>query len=208
MCVGGVKQQVQKCFPSQELIGKELSIHPRTVRRYLKLFEKHKLIEVEREKAGGLWVGNTYWLLDKTEWVSRGTESSHHQRTQDAVSEDTGCTDQRAQSPHKDTKVKNTKEEDIAGASPADVVSVIDSFKGISIAYKKWYGNTTQRKSIKNLIDSYGLDKVLKVVAFLPKSNGREFFPTITTPLQLEDKWAALEIAAKRISGKEKNYVI
>src|SRR3990167_10729361 len=55
----------QKCFPSQELIGKELNIHPRTVRRYIKQFIEYRLIELEREKKDSLWVSNTYWLLDK-----------------------------------------------------------------------------------------------------------------------------------------------
>lgn len=85
----------------------------------------------------------------------------------------------------------NTKE--IAETSSADVVRVIDSFKEVNPTYKKWYGNTTQRKACEGLIKSHGLEKVLRVVAILPKTNKATYLPTVTTPLQLEDKWAALE---------------
>src|SRR3954470_23417222 len=61
----------QKCFPSQALIGNELGINPRTVRRYIKKFEESNLIQVHREKdENGRWIGNVYWLVDKTEWKS------------------------------------------------------------------------------------------------------------------------------------------
>lgn len=104
---------------------------------------------------------------------------------------------------------KEPGEYNTAEPSSAGVVLVIDSFKEINPSYRKWYGNTTQRKAIKGLLDIHGLDKILKVVALLPGVNGRRYFPTITTPLQLEDKWAALESAFKRLkASKEQNYVL
>jgi hypothetical protein len=109
----------QRCFPSQELIGKELNINPRTVRRYLKRFIAHRLIEVERERKNGVWVSNTYWLIDKSEWVSEGTESS--------VSEDTSDIHQRAQCPTKNTQRK--KKTKIAPAEPAHGFSLKEKIK-------------------------------------------------------------------------------
>ena len=61
----------QKCFPSEKTIGEELNITDRTVRKYLKLFEKYRLIEITKERSTkGKWLNNTYWLLDRSEWLS------------------------------------------------------------------------------------------------------------------------------------------
>jgi len=60
----------QKCFPAQKTIAEELKIGERTVRNYIKLFERCHLIEITKERtSGGKWLNNTYWLLDKSEWT-------------------------------------------------------------------------------------------------------------------------------------------
>jgi len=60
----------QKCFPSEKTIAEELHLTDRTVRKYLKLFEKYHLIEITKERSNqGKWLNNTYWLLDKSEWI-------------------------------------------------------------------------------------------------------------------------------------------
>ena len=43
--------ETQECFPSQELIAKELGITDRTVRNYIKKFEEWNLILVKRKKS-------------------------------------------------------------------------------------------------------------------------------------------------------------
>jgi len=63
-------QSTQKCFPSQQTIAKELGITDRTVRKYIKLFERYGLIEINKERKSGKWINNVYTLLDKTEWHS------------------------------------------------------------------------------------------------------------------------------------------
>lgn len=61
-------QGTQQCFPSQETIALKLGITDRTVRKYIKLFERYGLIEITKERKGGRWINNVYTLLDKTEW--------------------------------------------------------------------------------------------------------------------------------------------
>lgn len=73
------------------------------------------------------------------------------------------------------------------------IVEVIDSFEPVNPHFGRWYANKTQRGSIKRLLALHGLEKIKKVLALLPETNKRPFFPTITTPTQLEDKWSALE---------------
>lgn len=100
-----------------------------------------------------------------------------------------------------DKNVKNVKNtsEDSHGIS-----SIIKEFENIDIKNKTYYGNTTQRKACSFLIENYGLDKVVKVInEVLPKSNELDYFPTITSPLQLRDKWTSLESAIKKYQSKK-----
>ncbi len=91
-------------------------------------------------------------------------------------------------------KTKETITKDIASQSDAElIVKVIDSFEEVNPNFKRWYGNTTQRGAIDRMLVDHGLDTLLKVISLLPKTNAKAYFPTITTPLQLETDWAKLK---------------
>ncbi len=97
----------------------------------------------------------------------------------------------------KENYKRNTKET----TSQSDgemIVKVIDSFSGINPSYGRWYGNKTQRAAIDRLLVLNGIEQVQKVIGILEKTNGLPYFPTITTPVQLEEKWAQLESALRR----------
>lgn len=66
---------------------------------------------------------------------------------------------------------------------------VIKAFEGIDPKNKKYYNNTTQREACDFLIDQYGLQVVVERIAIVSKTNGLPYFPVITTPVQLRDKW-------------------
>ncbi len=91
---------------------------------------------------------------------------------------------------HNRNKETNTKE------THTDVVEIIDSFKIVNpTSYRKWFSNTTQQKSVKNLLKIHGKDLLIQVIKYLPQSNTLQYVPIITTPLQLEEKWAQLQSA-------------
>src|SRR3990167_1611044 len=76
---------------------------------------------------------------------------------------------------------------------------VIDAFaKQVDPKNKTYYGNTSQRKACDFLIEEYGLEAILQRVGVLAKTNKQQFFPTITTPVQLRDKWVQLQDAVDR----------
>lgn len=72
------------------------------------------------------------------------------------------------------------------------VSEVIKLFEDINPAVAKMYGNKTQRASCQRMLEKYGIEKIQQLVAVLPKTNTMKYAPTITTPLQLEDKMAQL----------------
>lgn len=84
-----------------------------------------------------------------------------------------------------------------------DISLIIKEFEKVNPACKSMYGNTTQRKNCKELIETYSLEKVLQVINLLPKTNQLSFIPTITTPLQLNQKWAQLEIGLIRLKAEK-----
>lgn len=101
--------------------------------------------------------------------------------------------------PGKDRLGEVSKGEDTSETSSPDVNSLISSFEKLNPASKKFYGNTTQRKACEYLIETYGIEQCIKVVEqTLPKTNGLRFFPTITTPVQLQDKYTTLESAIRK----------
>jgi len=99
-------------------------------------------------------------------------------------------------------KKENTKETTSKG-EPLRVFNplgaeIIKAFEEVDPKNKNYYGNTTQRKACDFLLDEYGLEEVKKRISVLPKTNRLSYFPTITTPVQLRDKWVQLQDTVER----------
>lgn len=141
------------------------------------------------------WVVKTH-LLVKGKWVT--SQDVFTKTSKDVLT-------------HK-RKKEITKE--IPETSSEDIEILIKSFELLNPASKKFYGNITQRKACQELIKTYSLERVINVITnTLPKTNGLQYFPTITTPLQLNDKWVSLESAVRKyqnekITNKEKYKII
>jgi len=104
-------------------------------------------------------------------------------------------------------KKDNTKD-NTAELVSADINLLLESFSKINPTIKKMYGNTTQRKACNFLISEYGLERTQTIVEkTLPKTNGLQFFPTITTPVQLQDKWVALESAVRKYQAEKQTTI-
>lgn len=78
------------------------------------------------------------------------------------------------------------------------IPDVIKLFEAVDPKNKTYYGNKTQRAACEFLLNEYGLEEIAKRTEVLPKTNGIQFFPNITTPCQLRDKWVQLENQVKR----------
>ena len=59
----------QCCFPSEELIGKEIGVTEKSVRNYLKKLTELRLVSIDKKRNQmGRWMRNIYNLLDKDCW--------------------------------------------------------------------------------------------------------------------------------------------
>ena len=84
----------------------------------------------------------------------------------------------------------------------ADIPEIINLFKTINPSYKKWFANITQRGAVERMLKEHGREKIENLIKALPETNVIKYMPVITTPLQLEDKMAALIFNLKKESGK------
>lgn len=75
---------------------------------------------------------------------------------------------------------------------------ILKAFEVVDPKNKTYYGNTTQRKACDFLLEEYGLEQVLKVINIIPQANRLPYMPVITTPVQLRDKWSALEAGLRK----------
>ena len=78
------------------------------------------------------------------------------------------------------------------------IPEVIKLFESVDPKNKTFYGNKTQRCASQFLLDEYGFDEIKKRIEVLPKTNRMKYFPNITTPCQLRDKWVILDNQIQR----------
>ena len=98
--------------------------------------------------------------------------------------------------PQVNRRSKSTKEEKqkyiLATQSVAGLNEIIDLFKTLNPSYKKLFANKTQRMALERLIKQHSYEKVERMIEFTAKVKNQPYAPTITTPLQLEDKLGSL----------------
>lgn len=93
--------------------------------------------------------------------------------------------------------LENVKVSDMANFNPLGA-EIIYEMINVDPKNKTYYNNKTQRTACDFLIEEYGLQEVKNRILIINKTNGVPFFPTITTPVQLRDKWVQLEKAMER----------
>lgn len=84
----------------------------------------------------------------------------------------------------------------------SEIVEVINLFQSLNPSYKKFFGNNTQRGAAERMLKIHGLEKLKKLIEILPQTNGKQYMPIITTPLQLEDKMGMLMFNLKKTESK------
>lgn len=104
-----------------------------------------------------------------------------------------------------DNKDKNEKTINTTEPSSEEIGILIKSFEGINPNAKNFYARNPQRKACVQLINLIGFERIKGVIEnTLPKTNKIEYMPTITTPIQLLEKWSSLEAGILKLKGKQK----
>lgn len=187
------------CFPSRKTLAFEAGVNIKTVDKYIEQLElcgflKKQIRKVEGKKEN---MSNLYQVMILDNGVVPKTA---------LPSTKNGTTPSTKNGTVTITNINHNQLTNIAEASSADVPKVIKAFETINPASSKFYGNKTQRAACQFLIDTYGLDRTILVIEqTLPKTNGMKYFPTILSPVQLQDKWSSLESAIKKHRSENNN---
>ncbi len=103
----------------------------------------------------------------------------------------------------KDTSITKV----IEGEKTKDVNFYIGLFKDVNVNYTILYPRKPQREAIEKMLKNpdLGPDKLEWVILNLKKTNPREYYPTITTPIQLLEKLPQLIVALQKERSKNNN---
>ena len=80
---------------------------------------------------------------------------------------------------------------------------ILNAFTVIDPKNKTYYKNKTQLSSCDFLFKEYGLEKVLRAIIAINKYKSEPFFPSITSPYELMEKWSKFREAVKKIKNNE-----
>lgn len=83
------------------------------------------------------------------------------------------------------------------------VNEVLSLFKEVNPNYEILYKRPPQRKALERMIKKFGREKMEGAIKVLVKTNGQNYAPMITTPIQLEENLGKLVAFVRR--SKENN---
>ena len=153
----------------------ETGIPATTIERILKMLESEHQIGQQKTTK--------YRLITIVKW-------NDYQKV-DSVSDNKRTTNGQQTDTNKNVRMKEGKKEP-ASQDDALIPVVIDLFREVNPSYQRLFGMPPQRSASERLIKQYGLEKLTSMISYLPKSNASKFAPTITTPVQFEQKLGEL----------------
>ena len=150
----------------------------------LQLVKVIKLVKIgTSKKHSNLWAFNKYyetWEVVNRRKLVKKSSSTSKEIIKKLVKRGKHTKDNIQKTTTKDT------------AQSADVPVVINLFKEVNPSYQRLFGSPPQRDAAERLIKTHGIDKLTSMINYLPKSNGTKYAPTITTPVQFEQKLGEL----------------
>lgn len=94
--------------------------------------------------------------------------------------------------PRAKKKELETKEPQPVDEQGGIVNNLIEMFKEVNPSYERLFAQKPQRAAMERLLKKYGLEKTERTVQAAVGAYGKEYAPTITTPVQLEAKLGQL----------------
>lgn len=187
----------QACFPKITTLAKKMAVSKNTIIAGLKALEEAGIIEVERTKDEcGKQVNNVYYLLDKSAWkqesrvpIEDSVPSPCRVPIRESIKEPQSLSYNLLTNVN---KLQNNENEVENVPKPADEVNQV-----LKILYEinplLNFANLTERKAAQNLIDQVGIDRALSAAAAAKAAHGQPYAPSITTAVDLKNKYSKLE---------------
>lgn len=196
----------QTSFPSIENMAEKLGIGRDSVLKGLASLEKWGIIKKEkcRNEKTGKWLHNSYTLVDKKFWVEKPHVDNTDVDNQVDNSGSPSRYERLSQVGVADTKDTHIKVTHITPTTGVVEGQFIELFSVINPTYTYLFARQNQRDACKRLLKLRGLEDWAKVINFIASRRADRFCPRISTPLQLEQKYAELESYAASLKEKVK----
>lgn len=107
-------------------------------------------------------------------------------------------------------KIKEKEKEKVKTVEQADkpanqINDYIEELKELNpVAYTKWFKNKTQRENVELLIKRFTINQLRETVSFIKLNENVNFFPSISTPMELVDKLQQVKRFYKTKGHKKK----
>lgn len=101
----------------------------------------------------------------------------------------------------------NKKEEK---ALPKNEINLLmEKFQEINPSYRKFFFRISERAAVQRLVNQHGFEAISQILAILPQTNSMQYAPVITTPSELEDKFAKLGLFIQRekVAGNNRKLI-
>lgn len=203
------------CYPSYRHLKKQMRIGSAKLKESFKYLIKYKWIDDLGKKqvptkSGFQWVTvyrvNNIWKMNMDYYHNKSKGESNwntlnevRPKSDEVVSESDKVVPVIAS---KERTYKRTKERTLANKFATN--DLIYLFKDINPSYEKLFKNKTQRSVIERLVKKFGGLRLKKLIEILPKTNKMKYAPSITTPLQLEDKMGSLKVFLEKKAEEDK----
>lgn len=177
----------------RKALSLESGIPKSTVEDILKFLESQHQIRQQKNTK--------FRLITIVNWETHQSSNikSNNRATTERQQSDTNKKYNNEKNGKKNTLIKKqiipiTKTEEDWSEQSSLVGELIKEFSiKVNPACKNYFTRPPQRKACVDLIETYGMEKVKKMIDFLPKNNSTPYLPKATTPLQLWEKWPAIE---------------
>lgn len=193
------------CWSSAKEISKKLGCSRNTVAKYKDRLVKRGWIEIVG-KRGKTKPTDEYRIVDL--WKLNTDHYSKKESSTTEQSKDSSTSDKKVQPVNLESSTGGHKEEHskkehtkkniptAQGAEDQKPVNeanlLIDLFKEVNPSWQILFKNTSQRAAIQRMIKTHGMEKIAQTIKSLKSTNGKPYAPTITTPIQLEQKLGSL----------------
>lgn len=167
----------------------------RSIIRGLQSLERKNIISSDLKYNHKTYTINLSWNGDKSTPGENGDKKSQNGDKSTPIM----VTKSNIQKKEKESIQKK----DIFSVKTSNNVSeIIKLFESVDPKNKTYYANKGQRMACQFMIDEYGFDRVCKVIELLPNTNQLDYFPRITSPYELKEKWIKLATA---LQSKKRN---
>lgn len=188
-------------------LSKESGIPPTTVERILDYLESEHQIEQQKTTK--------YRLITIVNWkdYQKADTTSDNKRTTNGQQTDTNNKSKNVKKNTSEAKasrvpvfsIQPEEESNRVYRNSPDMLDYATSlWEPVNPAAHNWYTkNKTERLNIDRLITEEGMEWLEKVTKMLPKTNGLQYFPVITTASLLYKKRADFKAAIEKQISKE-----